>query len=43
MVKYCELCRSFHEINDICPKYKQDLKAHPEWMTEAANFATVAA
>lgn len=43
MVRYCEKCRDFHEENDLCPKYKEQLKKHPEWLGEAANFANVAA
>lgn len=42
-MRYCEKCRDFHEENDLCPKYKEQLKQHPEWLGEAANFATVAA
>lgn len=43
MVRYCERCREIHEENDICPHYKQQLKEHPEWLSEAAIFASVAA
>ena len=43
MIRYCEQCRDFHEENDLCPKYKEQLKQHPEWLGEVANFATVAA
>lgn len=43
MMRYCEKCRDFHEENDLCPKYKEQLKQHPEWLGEAAYFATVAA
>ena len=42
MTKYCEKCRTFHDINDICPKYKMQLKKHPEWLAECADFAVVA-
>lgn len=34
MIRYCEKCRDFHEENDICPKYKELLKQHPEWFNE---------
>lgn len=34
MKKYCEQCRDFHEENDLCPKYKELLKQHPEWFNE---------
>ena len=27
----------------MCPKYKEQLKKHPEWLAEAADFANVAA
>lgn len=43
MIRYCERCKDFHEENDMCPKYKEQLKAHPEWLAEAADFANVAA
>lgn len=43
MVKYCERCRDFHDENDMCPKYKELLKKHPEWLSEAADFVNVAA
>ena len=34
MKRYCEECRDFHEENDLCPKYKELLKQHPEWFNE---------
>lgn len=43
MVKYCEKCRDFHDENDMCPKYKEQLKKHPEWLAEASDFVNVAA
>lgn len=43
MIKYCEKCRDHHEENELCPKYKEQLKQHPEWLGEAADFANVAA
>lgn len=43
MKKYCEQCRDFHDETDLCPKYKKQLQQHPEWLGEAANFATVSA
>lgn len=43
MKKYCEQCRELHDENDMCPKYKELLKKHPEWLEEAVNFTTVAA
>ncbi len=42
MVKYCEHCKELHEANDMCPKYKKQLKEHPEWLSEAADFTVVA-
>ncbi len=36
-VRYCEQCRGFHEENDLCPKYKEQLKQHPEWFNEMAQ------
>ena len=43
MIRYCEKCRDFHEENALCPKYKELLKQHKEWLGETATFATVAA
>ncbi|MBR2876809.1 MAG: hypothetical protein IKC01_06705 [Clostridia bacterium] len=43
MVRYCEKCREIHDAGDMCPKYKEQLKKHPEWLAEAADFANVAA
>ena len=34
MKRYCEQCRDFHEENDLCSKYKEQLKQHPEWFNE---------
>ena len=34
MKRYCEECRDFHEENDLCPRYKEQLKQHPEWFNE---------
>ena len=34
MRRYCEQCRDFHEENELCPKYKELLKQHPEWFNE---------
>lgn len=31
-----------HDENELCPKYKEQLKKHPEWVAEATDFATVA-
>ena len=43
MIRYCEKCRDFHEENELCQKYKDQLRQHPEWLGESANFAAVAA
>ena len=42
MKRYCESCRDFHEENELCPKYKKQLKEHPEWLAEVADFTIVA-
>ena len=42
MKRYCEKCRDYHDENEMCPQYKEQLKKHPEWLGQAANFATVA-
>ena len=42
MIKYCENCKGFHDENELCPKYKEQLKKHPEWIKEATEF-TIAA
>ncbi len=34
MKRYCESCRSFHDENEFCPKYKKQLEEHPEWFNE---------
>ena len=39
---YCEKCKRIHEDNELCPKMRAQLVEHPEWISEAANFATVA-
>lgn len=39
---YCNSCKKMHEDEELCPKYKQQLKEHPEWLKEAADFTTVA-
>ncbi len=39
---YCEKCKKLHEENELCPHIKAQLAEHPEWITEAANFTTVA-
>lgn len=39
---YCEKCKKIHGEEELCPHIKAQLKQHPEWVSEAANFATVA-
>lgn len=43
MKKYCEQCRDFHDENEMCPKYREQLKQHPEWLANATDFISVAA
>lgn len=40
---YCEKCKKLHADDEMCPNIKKQLKEHPEWLSGAANFATVAA
>lgn len=42
MVKYCEACRNLHDENDLCPKYKEQLKQHPEWFDEMVQTMATA-
>ena len=39
---YCEKCKSFHRDEEICPQIRIQLKNHPEWLSDAANFTIVA-
>ena len=39
---YCEKCKKIHTDNEFCPRIKKQLSQHPEWLTEVANFTTVA-
>lgn len=41
MKRYCEKCRDFHDVNEMCPVYKEQLRKHPEWLGEAANLASI--
>lgn len=34
MVQYCETCKQLHDENELCPKYKEQLRQHPEWFNE---------
>lgn len=42
-MRYCERCRDFHNDNELCPIYKEQLRKNPGWLAEAADFASVAA
>ena len=42
MKRYCEKCRKMHEETELCPNISIQLKEHPEWLGEAASFATIA-
>lgn len=42
MKRYCEKCRDFHDENDLCPKYKEQLKQHPEWFNEMVQTVVIA-
>ncbi len=39
---FCNHCHSIHEDNELCPKFKQQIKQNPEILVEAVNFTTVA-
>lgn len=39
---YCEKCKKLHDDNELCPVMKKQLKEHPEWLSEIANFTIVA-
>lgn len=38
---YCEKCKCLHSDTDICPNMRMQLKQHPEWLQEAADFTAV--
>lgn len=42
MKRYCETCKTLHDENELCPKYKEQLKQHPEWVAEATKMANLA-
>ena len=42
MIKYCENCKGFHDENELCPKYKEQLKKHPEWFDEMVQTMATA-
>lgn len=42
MNKYCEQCKDFHEGNELCPQYKEQLKQHPEWFNEMVQTVVTA-
>lgn len=39
---YCTKCKKMHKDNELCPFIKQQLKEHPNWLKDAADFTTVA-
>lgn len=39
---YCEKCKKLHTEDEMCPHIKKQLQKHPEWMTDIANFTTIA-
>ena len=39
---YCERCKIIHNDNDLCPKFKEQLKLYPKLFAEAVDFITVA-
>lgn len=42
MIWYCEKCRKHHSDDEMCPQIQSQLASHPEWLSEAANFTTIA-
>ena len=39
---YCEKCKKVHEDEELCPRIKEQLKKHPEWLSHISDFVTVA-
>lgn len=39
---YCEKCKKMHHDNEMCPRIQQQLKLHPELLSGAAKFTTIA-
>lgn len=39
---YCKECKVLHSDKEICPHMQKQLKNHPEWLSEAANFTVIA-
>lgn len=39
---YCEKCKKIHLDDELCPRIRKQLKEHPELLSEAATFTTVA-
>lgn len=42
MTWYCENCKQLHSDDVMCPRIQKQLRNHPELLTEAANFTTIA-
>ena len=39
---YCEKCKKVHQNDDMCPHIQRQLKSHPELLSDAAKFTTIA-
>lgn len=40
MAWYCGKCRCLHSDTELCPQMCDQLKQHPEWLSEAADFTS---
>lgn len=39
---YCTKCKKTHRDNELCPLIKKQLKEHPNWLKDSADFTIVA-
>lgn len=39
---YCEKCKKIHMEEELCPRIKEQLKKHPEWLSNISDFVAVA-
>ena len=39
---YCTKCKKTHRDNELCPFIKKQLKEHPNWLKDSADFTIVA-
>lgn len=39
---YCDNCKKIHKSEELCPRIGEQLKNHPEWIGEVADFTVVA-